>query len=523
MKRKLAVLLLFLMMIQLPMSVSATETAVDKGSVSPISAYCMEDTLYSFVQIEGYDAAKMVARTGLVGGETAAPTAITETGSGVTYILLIDNSGSMKKYGTEITTFAETLVEQEKQDVEFIIITFGEQVLFNESVNTVNCLDRAAVKNVVLDRINSLDYSEDWTNTYTGITSVMDYLDKNYPGKQGDLVNLILITDGEPDLEDKSVEESEAEAAMQRVAETPEVVLHTVSFQQWNPEHAMPNGTGIDVVVGEDTDAVTAAKSVTDFVDGIYRIDFIGLYSGRPMADRSSVSYYLSNVGEETTTAIELLPVSIDSVPVMTVSGGQETGQVEAEPDAGNKEAEESPIVPDNGEKEAEVSPLVPETSEDVTIIFEEETETEEVSATQGSFQNGIIIGAVCCAIIIVIILAAIKVLSGLRRRKKEKPAEGAILVRFDVISGKCASKERNYYLSDQLLIGSGSHCDLILSEPEVSSQNTRIFVKDQIVYIEDLGSRNGTVLGGMRLHGVNRLRSGDDVSIGSVCFRVLF
>lgn len=509
MKRRIAALLLFLIIIQLPVTVSATESAADQGTVLAVSAYCMEDTLYSFVQIEGYDAAQMVARTELVGGETATPVAITETDSEVTYVLLIDNSGSMKKYASEITVFADNLIGQETQDVEFIIITFGEQVLFNDSVNTENCLDRAAVKNVVLDGINSLDYSEDWTNTYTGITSVMDYLDKNYPGKQGDLVNLILITDGEPDLADKTVEEAEAEAAVKRIAETPEVVLHTISFQQWNPEHTIPQGTGVDIVVGEDTDAAAAAKIVTDFTDGIYRIDFAGISNGRPMPERSLVSYYLGNSGEGTDATIELLPIAMESVPVMTGSGDKWAGPVEEKPDAGVKEEESKPFVP--------------ETSEDVKIIPEEAIEEEETTVAAGSFPNGIIIGAACCAVIIVAALVAVRLFGRQGQNRKAKQTGEAIPIRFDVISGKCASKERSYYLIDQLLIGSDSHCDFIWSEPEVSSQNTRIFVKDHIVYIEDMGSRNGTVLGGMRLHGANRLRSGDEVSIGSVCFRVLF
>lgn len=508
MKKRLAVLLLFLITIQAPIMVWATEPATDQGTVSAVSAYCMEDTLYSFVQIEGYDAAQMVARTELVGGEAATPVAITETDSTVTYILLIDNSGSMKKYASDITVFAETLVEQETQDVEFIIITFGEQVLLNESVTTIDCLDRAAVKKVVLDTINSLDYSEDWTNTYTGIISAMNYLDKSYPGKHGDLINLILVTDGEPDLEDKSVEETEAEAAMQRIADTPEMVLHTISFQQWKTGHTIPSGTGVDVVVEEDTDAAVAAKCITDFVDGIYRIDFADLYSGKPMLERSLVSYYLSDSGEDGDTTIELIPISIESVPVMVAAGDGWTGPVEEEPDTGGKEAEESPFV--------QVTP------EDVKIIFEEEVE-EETAAVSDSFQNGIIIGAGCCAVVILIVLVVLKLFGQKSRRRNAKPTDGAIAMRFDVISGRYAGKDKIYYLSDQLMIGSDSHCDIIWLEPEVSPRNTRIFVQNQMVYIEDLGSKNGTVLGGMRIHGANRLRSGDEVSIGSVCFRVLF
>ena len=56
-----------------------------------------------------------------------------------------------------------------------------------------------------------------------------------------------------------------------------------------------------------------------------------------------------------------------------------------------------------------------------------------------------------------------------------------------------------------------------------MASQSARIFLSDCVVYIEDIGSSDGVYLGGMRLHNANRLRSGDEIAIGSARFRFKF
>lgn len=91
-----------------------------------------------------------------------------------------------------------------------------------------------------------------------------------------------------------------------------------------------------------------------------------------------------------------------------------------------------------------------------------------------------------------------------------------------EVISGRCLTKKRNFSLHRDVIIGSGRKCDIIWEDADVSEQNARIFTRDGLVYIEDLDSRYGTAINGMRIHTPNRLRNGDVVLIGRVQFRVL-
>ena len=95
--------------------------------------------------------------------------------------------------------------------------------------------------------------------------------------------------------------------------------------------------------------------------------------------------------------------------------------------------------------------------------------------------------------------------------------------MKLEVLSGKTRTKADEFYLKDWLLIGSDPSCDLVFDEPEVAGRNSRIFFEEGYLYIEDLASPAGTALGGMRLYAPNRLRSGDEISIGDVLFRFTF
>ena len=66
-------------------------------------------------------------------------------------------------------------------------------------------------------------------------------------------------------------------------------------------------------------------------------------------------------------------------------------------------------------------------------------------------------------------------------------------------------------------------HCDIVLQDSCVSPVNTRIVFKDGMIYVEDMNSASGTAIGGMKIQGLNRLRSGDVLSIGEVEFCLKF
>ena len=77
--------------------------------------------------------------------------------------------------------------------------------------------------------------------------------------------------------------------------------------------------------------------------------------------------------------------------------------------------------------------------------------------------------------------------------------------------------------LSGELLIGRDSACAIQFPDASVSRRNSRLFLANDAVYIEDLGSQNGTRVNGVSIEMASRLRSGDEIAVGDVAFRLKF
>jgi sigma-B regulation protein RsbU (phosphoserine phosphatase) len=70
----------------------------------------------------------------------------------------------------------------------------------------------------------------------------------------------------------------------------------------------------------------------------------------------------------------------------------------------------------------------------------------------------------------------------------------------------------------ESLVIGRAAGCDLALADPFLSRQHSRFFRRGERLFIEDLGSRNGTQVNGRPVHGPTELAPGDAIQIsGSV------
>jgi pSer/pThr/pTyr-binding forkhead associated (FHA) protein len=70
-------------------------------------------------------------------------------------------------------------------------------------------------------------------------------------------------------------------------------------------------------------------------------------------------------------------------------------------------------------------------------------------------------------------------------------------------------------------LAGRAASADLRIDDPRVSRLHARIEMREDGVYVEDLGSRNGTAVDGITVDGSRRLAVDDEIAIGSA--RVIF
>jgi len=73
--------------------------------------------------------------------------------------------------------------------------------------------------------------------------------------------------------------------------------------------------------------------------------------------------------------------------------------------------------------------------------------------------------------------------------------------------------------LGDTTEIGRSSECDIQVLDPQLSRRHSRIVRKGDAHWLEDCGSRNGTLLGGTRVDRPTRLTDGDEIRLGEHVF----
>jgi len=73
------------------------------------------------------------------------------------------------------------------------------------------------------------------------------------------------------------------------------------------------------------------------------------------------------------------------------------------------------------------------------------------------------------------------------------------------------------FALDGEVTVGRAPGCSIVFDEQYVSQVHTRVFQRDTQVFVEDLGSTNGTWVNGVRAVGQMPARPGDRLQIGNV------
>jgi pSer/pThr/pTyr-binding forkhead associated (FHA) protein len=93
--------------------------------------------------------------------------------------------------------------------------------------------------------------------------------------------------------------------------------------------------------------------------------------------------------------------------------------------------------------------------------------------------------------------------------RKVKKAPQKAVVIEGD------SHKGVTFDLRDELIIGRGPKCQVVLDDSYVSQMHARLFAKGGTYMVEDLGSTNGTYLNRRKVTAPTELRRGDQVKIG--------
>jgi hypothetical protein len=99
------------------------------------------------------------------------------------------------------------------------------------------------------------------------------------------------------------------------------------------------------------------------------------------------------------------------------------------------------------------------------------------------------------------------------------RPEGRSFVLRF--ISGKYQGGEFPVAAEKQILIGRSSDLDMVLVEDMVSRKHARIGMQGEQIWIEDLGSTNGTFVNGEKIKKA-RLKEGDRVLIGTSILKLI-
>ena len=135
--------------------------------------------------------------------------------------------------------------------------------------------------------------------------------------------------------------------------------------------------------------------------------------------------------------------------------------------------------------------------------------------------------GIIFIAILYSIIYQALRIMNkdvkGGGRRKQpssNKKMQGLEVV--DVSEEVNVKKGSVIPVRSTVSIGRKEGNSIVLTDVHVSGNHARLTIKNNVLYIEDLNSTNGTFVNGNKISGRVKLLGNDEVKIGTTTFKVL-
>ena len=78
------------------------------------------------------------------------------------------------------------------------------------------------------------------------------------------------------------------------------------------------------------------------------------------------------------------------------------------------------------------------------------------------------------------------------------------------------AQKGRTFPLAEELTVGRAAGCQVTLDDTYASQIHARVFARDGQLFVEDLGSTNGTYLNRKKVQGPMAMKRGDKLQVGN-------
>jgi pSer/pThr/pTyr-binding forkhead associated (FHA) protein len=139
---------------------------------------------------------------------------------------------------------------------------------------------------------------------------------------------------------------------------------------------------------------------------------------------------------------------------------------------------------------------------------------------------SAIVFGVVFIIILYVIIYFALKIMykdvkgGGRRRQPQGKKSYGIEIV--EIGEGESLKKGTVIPVKGIVSLGRKDDNSVVLLDPHVSGNHAKFIIRNNVLFVEDLNSTNGTYVNGRKVTGRAKLFGKDEIKIGSASFRVL-
>ena len=163
--------------------------ALAAASAEPVRIFVYEDTLYTYMELEGVDSPITQVEAKIEGQSFPATSrleTVRQAGFPITYLLLVDNSNSMPPFREQLNAFGRGLAENSGENTRFILATFGDE--FQVISDSVPAEELEA-------QLAAIPLDEPVTRLHTCMNSALDYLEA-MPRQGTELRSMVVITDG---------------------------------------------------------------------------------------------------------------------------------------------------------------------------------------------------------------------------------------------------------------------------------------------------------------------------------------
>lgn len=122
-------------------------------------------------------------------------------------------------------------------------------------------------------------------------------------------------------------------------------------------------------------------------------------------------------------------------------------------------------------------------------------------------------------ALLYLFLFAIMKTGIGLVRGQRKKGMTWSVAIE----KGPKELRGVNIAVNGPVIVGRSPGSDIVIGAEYVSSRHARFVLMGQNLFIEDLGSTNGTAVNGCYINEPTALKNGDKVTVGDVTMRVRF